>query len=220
MLSMTKKWLTLSLTLVLVAILTATFTSTVSAASTRSAAYSAKIGHRGTLVTAKNFRQFFPKAHIIHTKIGPNTVTCSSDSFQSYQNSKFVSTELGYSGGNYAMLRARASQLGPWEQYTVCVDDSTSLMTIQSQANGLFVSAELGYSGSSYAMLRARASSVGPWEQYFLYCGIPTCSIQSKANGLFVAEEDWYWGNGYGMLRARTAPQNIGTWEEFIMNPA
>ena len=220
MLSMKKRLFGLSFTLVLLVILTALFTSTVSAASVKSTSRAAGAGQHPTLVTAKNFQQFFPHAHIFQAKLGHDTVSCSFSSLQSYQNSHFVSTEISYSGSWYAMLRARASQLGPWEKYTLCVDDVTGLMTIQANANGLFVSAELGYTGSSYAMLRARASSVGPWEQYFLYCGFPTCVIQSKANGLYVAEEDLYWGNGYGMLRARTAPQNLNTWEEFIINPA
>lgn len=220
MISMKKSVFGLSFTLLLLVILTAVFTGTVGAASVKSASQAAGAGQHRTLVTAKNFQQFFPHAHIVQAKIGTSTVSCSLNSIQSYQNSYFVSTEVGYSGSQYAMLRARASQLGPWEQYTLCIDNGTGLMTLQAKANGLFVSAELGYTGSSYAMLRARASAVGPWEQYFLYCGIPTCTIQSKANGLYVAEEDAYWGSGYGMLRARTAPQNINTWEEFIINPA
>jgi hypothetical protein len=32
-------------------------------------------------------------------------------------NGLYVSTELGYTGNEYAMLRARASSAGPWEQY-------------------------------------------------------------------------------------------------------
>lgn len=34
-----------------------------------------------------------------------------------YVNDSVVSAELGYSGGDYAMLRARASSVGPWEQF-------------------------------------------------------------------------------------------------------
>jgi len=37
--------------------------------------------------------------------------------FQSQANNDYVSTEIGYSGGLYAMLRARATAIGPWEQY-------------------------------------------------------------------------------------------------------
>jgi hypothetical protein len=37
--------------------------------------------------------------------------------FQSQANNDFVSTEIGYSGGLYAMLRAGATAIGPWEQY-------------------------------------------------------------------------------------------------------
>ena len=224
MLSMTKRFLSLSIVLMLMTILTVTFTSTASAAPARGTTHTVgAAGHSWTRATARNFRQLFPHAHAIQTKIGFNVVTCLNDTIQSYQNSNFVSTEIGYSGSQYGMLRARASAVGPWEKYTICIDNTTSIVTIQAQANGLFVSTEIGYLNSSYAMLRARASVVGPWEQYFLNCSSGShgfCFIQSKANGLFVAEEDLYWGSGYGMLRARTTPQSIGTWEEFIINAA
>ena len=36
---------------------------------------------------------------------------------QSDANNLYVSAELGYTGGNYGMLRARATSIGPWEQY-------------------------------------------------------------------------------------------------------
>lgn len=36
---------------------------------------------------------------------------------RSCANGRFVSTELGYSGSSYGMLRARATAIGPWEEY-------------------------------------------------------------------------------------------------------
>ena len=43
---------------------------------------------------------------------------CNRDvTFQSTVNHLYVSAELGYTGGNYAMLRARASEIGMWEQF-------------------------------------------------------------------------------------------------------
>jgi hypothetical protein len=32
-------------------------------------------------------------------------------------NGKYVSTEMGYTGGRHAMLRARATEVGDWEKY-------------------------------------------------------------------------------------------------------
>ena len=39
---------------------------------------------------------------------------------RSVYNGKWVSAELGYGGGRYGMLRARASSYGPWEYFTNC----------------------------------------------------------------------------------------------------
>jgi hypothetical protein len=98
-----------------------------------------------------------------------STINQGTTSFYSVANKNYVSAELGYTGGNYAMLRARASVVGPWEQYNFnCFKNSSGNVqcTIQSQANKNYVSAELGYTGGNYAMLRARASAIGPWEQF------------------------------------------------------
>jgi hypothetical protein len=72
-------------------------------------------------------------------------------------NGRYVSAEMAYTGDNSAMLRARATAIGPWERYALF-----------SKANLRFVSTELGYTGGSYAMLRARATAIGPSEQFFL----------------------------------------------------
>lgn len=52
-------------------------------------------------------------------RLRPNdAVGCyDHDSILSAANGRWVSAELGYTGGNYAMLRARATAVGPWEQY-------------------------------------------------------------------------------------------------------
>ncbi len=141
--------------------------------------------------------------------------TCTQNvTITSLANHDLVSTELGYAGNEYAMLRARATVEGPWEQYRVCNFPDAGYWTIQSEADGLFVSAELGYTGNQYAMLRARASVVGPWEKFTLVsCGFNCTAIQSQANGLFVSAELGYTGAQYGMLRARAS--TVGPWEQF-----
>jgi hypothetical protein len=132
-------------------------------------------------------------------------------------NQKYVSTELGYSGGSYAMLRARATAFGPWETYSVCRDQNNGITTIKSAVNLLFVSAELGYSGSNYGMLRARASSQGPWETW--YTPVDPGSGNSTfffniSNDRYASAELGYVGSNYGMLRARA--NSVGSWETFI----
>jgi len=107
----TKRFFSLSLALVLIAILSATFTSSASASA--APAKSTSSTAHWTRATARNLKQLFPTTQTFQATVGTNALTCFSDSIQSYQNSYFVSTEIGYSGSQYAMLRARASVLGP-----------------------------------------------------------------------------------------------------------
>lgn len=79
--------------------------------------------------------------------------------------SAIVSAELGYTGGNYGQLRARAGTVGPWEWFDVCYDEAGDWFAIKGP-NGRWVSVEMGYVNGSYAMLRARATAVGPWEKF------------------------------------------------------
>ncbi len=129
-------------------------------------------------VTQQNFRQLMhsPLAHyrisprINNTGPGPYLFT---DNIYSVANGLYVSAELGYSGGNKGMLRARTNvnKLGPWEVFNWYGGFNNNEFEIQSNANSLFVTAELGYTGSNYAMLRARtgSNSLGPWEQFYLF---------------------------------------------------
>jgi hypothetical protein len=42
-----------------------------------------------------------------------------SIAIRSTQHNQYVSAELGYTGGDYGMLRARSSSIGPWESFTL-----------------------------------------------------------------------------------------------------
>src|SRR6516225_8953527 len=66
---------------------------------------------------------------------------------KSVANGRYVTAELGYTGGNYGMLRARASSVGAWQRFTICgvwVNGRYG-QAFKSEANGKWVSAELGY---------------------------------------------------------------------------
>jgi hypothetical protein len=81
----------------------------------------------------------------------------------------FASTEMGYTGGDWAMLRARAQTDGSWERYAIgCVypGGSAAYLWFWSGASQKYVSTELGFTGGRYAMLRARAGVVDGWETY------------------------------------------------------
>ena len=130
----------------------------------------------------------------------------------------YVSAELGYGAGKYGMLRARASQPGPWENYKLCYNfdsDGSKVWSIMSEANGRWVSAEVSYTGSYTGMLRARATSVGPWEKFkiFRINGMGAYYFKSTANNRYVSAEYGYTGVDHAMLRARAT--TVGTWEHF-----
>jgi hypothetical protein len=131
-------------------------------------------------------------------------------------NNRYVSAEISNSGDDYGMLRARATAVGPWEQYTLLV--SGSVWAIRSDANGRYVSAEISRTGADYGMLRARATEIGPWEQYALYynSGTGAYTLQSLANDLYVSTELNYTGARYGLLRARATA--VGSWEQFVLS--
>jgi hypothetical protein len=136
---------------------------------------------------------------------------------QSKANGLYVSAEISRTGDGYGTLRARASAIGSWEQYTVVGDCSTSAgCALQSKANGLYVSAEISRTGDGYGTLRARASAIGSWERYNISgdCTSGTgCALRSQANGLYVSAELGFTGDNYGTLRARASA--IGSWERF-----
>lgn len=134
---------------------------------------------------------------------------CQAVTITSAANRRYVSAELGYGGDRSGMLRARATAVGPWEQFAVC--EYGSRYVIGSLANGRYVSSELGWGGDNYGMLRARASQIGPWEQYYIGVYGSNVTIRSAANGRYVSTELGWGGSNYGMLRARATA--IGPWE-------
>jgi hypothetical protein len=105
---------------------------------------------------------------MVSTTPAQASTTCSTVSLKA-ANGLYVTAELGYTGTEngmqiYGMLRARATSVGPWEEFQT---DNEALKA----ANYLYVTAELGYTGTYNGMalagmLRARATSIGPWEQF------------------------------------------------------
>ncbi len=155
-----------------------------------------------------------------------NTVTAANEPdecgaagyIKSTYNGLYVSAEFGYTGNNYAMLRARSSTVGSWELFHFCWFPRTGTYSIISNVNKLWTSAELGYGGNQYGMLRARSGTVGPWERYRVW-GLTNgyYAIESTANGRAVSAEFGYSGGEYGMLRARA--EEFGPWERYNIEP-
>jgi hypothetical protein len=141
------------------------------------------------------------------------TNTCGAPGYiQSKWNGLYVSTELGYSGNQYGMLRARATSVGPWELYQFCALES--IYYIYANADNRYVSAELGYTGEEYGMLRGRSLGIGPWERYKVTGCCNDMIFQSAANLNYVTGEFAFRGSYYGMLRARA--RTLGEWQEWI----
>jgi hypothetical protein len=106
----------------------------------------------------------------------------SEFAIMSQANGRFVSTEIGYSGGGAAMLRARnlrVAGIGPWEKYILPGGSGigpwdrrnpVSNTFFTAEANGLAVAAEDGsnYWGYMQGILRARTSTawLGGWERF------------------------------------------------------
>jgi hypothetical protein len=155
--------------------------------------------------------QFHRHARLDNTSAVTPAAICGSVYILANANGRYVSAELGYTGSNYGMLRARATAVGSWETYTDCYDGTYDTFRA---ANGRYVSAELGYTGSNYGMLRARATAVGPWERFVLGFASDGSYVIVAANGRYVSTELGYTGSNYAMLRARATA--IGPWEVYF----
>lgn len=155
---------------------------------------------------------------LLETRAGVNGTTCSSWPvyYSSYANGLYVSVELGYTGSRHAMLRARAYERGPWEEFEECWYINTAgkyVFTLRSLANWKYVAVEYDYGGSLTRMLRARSNVADIWERF--YIGVPQnwhMNLQSVWIGYYVSVELAYGGNDYGMLRARAT--QFGPWED------
>jgi len=139
-----------------------------------------------------------------------HALSCYDGWLRSDANNKYVSVELGYGGGSNAMLRARASSVGPWERFEFCwgVQNNPGYLAIRSIANGKWVAAELGRTGNDYGMLRARSTSIGPWETFSGLTG-----LRNTTNWKWVTAELGQTGSRDAMLRARA--NSYGPWEHF-----
>jgi hypothetical protein len=138
--------------------------------------------------------------------------------FSSLASGRAVSAELGYTGVNAGMLRARATARDVWEIYRmICLDNGRFAIRAH---NGRYVTAELGYTGEGAAMLRARATAIAEWERFTFEQTSQTGdfvrgSLRSASNGRYVAAELGYPADDFrwGMLRARATAS--GPWEQF-----
>jgi hypothetical protein len=147
-----------------------------------------------------------------------NWVQVSKDALEANANYDYVSTELGYGGSYYAMLRARAYSIGPWEQYSLGDSNAgNGTWALRSLANDRYVTAEFGFGGSNYGILEAQAVVIDDWEKFYLYQIGSQYAFQSflppNSTCCYVSTEIGYGGSEYGVLRARA--YSVGSWEKY-----
>ena len=166
--------------------------------------------------TVKTTAQVFAETGVVPSAVEPlDTWYCWDNIVIVGHNGDYVSAQMDYTGTGYAMLRARATAVGPWELFGTCRDQNTGSTFLWSEDNGDYVSAEMTYTGGSYAMLRARATAVGPWESFYTpnNPGDGATFFESEDNGDFVSAELNYTGSTFAELRARAT--SVGIWETF-----
>jgi hypothetical protein len=144
--------------------------------------------------------------------VTPANAGCQTVAIWSTDTDQYVSVELddrAFPG----MLRARASAIGPWERFTMCVD-GLNYFTLRSLANGMYVSVEHDYSGRYQHMLRARTApaNLGGWEKFLLEDWGDIVAFKTD-RGAYVSAEFGYSGAEKGMLRGRGTYR--GPWESY-----
>jgi hypothetical protein len=177
------------------------------------AAHPAVAGPAAAAAAAARLRAAFPA----------DTFIChDQQSLNATANADYVSAELGYTGADYGMLRARSKTVGPWEKFDFCYDSTQGWWAISSDANGRYVTAQFGYTGASFGELTASSTIIGPDQKFVLSCipgppvgpPIELVLIQAQTNLNYVSAEIGYTGADYGMLRARAT--TAGPWEEYF----
>src|SRR6266542_322746 len=150
------------------------------------------------------------------------TLNCSNKwpLWTSFSANQYVWAELGYTGGNYAMLRAAHAAPGTGTEWTFCsyYEGPTKVHAILDTRNNRWVTMEKNYTGGSYGMLRARGTKILAWQKFSIQRWGPNPSmytIKSLANNRYVTTEMNYTGNSRYMLRARGT--KILAWQKFII---
>jgi hypothetical protein len=117
-------------------------------------------------------------------------------------NARYVSTEVGYTGTNYGMLRARAPSVSSWGQRFVCIAVGTNQWVLRSRANGRYVTPEYDYASPNKGMLRARATSIRPKQKFTMIklYGNCACYALRASNGKVVTTDVGRSGEYAGML--------------------
>jgi hypothetical protein len=145
----------------------------------------------------------------VSLKLADEPEDCQFVWFRSAHNGLYVSAENGTSRN----LRARATELGPWEEFEICFY-SDGTVDLTSMNSDLMVSAEMNLAGDNRGTLRARATERGPWERFTIGLDGPDkVVLHSEAAGAYVSAEFGWSGSATGTLRARAT--TIGPWEKF-----
>ncbi|MGW3985127.1 fascin domain-containing protein [Streptomyces mirabilis] len=145
----------------------------------------------------------------------PRGTDCASTSITSVANQHYVSAELGYSGDQSGMLRARSTGIGPWEQFDLCRSIRfmpTGSYAIRSANSNQYITAV--DSNNPPAMLRVARDTISTDEEFYITrTNDGTYALSRARNMSYVTAQLDYSGAQYGMLRAHAG--GIGPWEQF-----
>lgn len=102
----------------------------------------------------------------LHTDNIANVGYGTTISLRNEENGLYVTSEDSYSGVQKGMLRARGTNTGAWERFTVEPQGGDEY-ALRSAANpDLYISARFNATGDDMGLLRPYATSVGSWERF------------------------------------------------------
>ena len=151
-----------------------------------------------------NDNQNAPAVSLPWSAAGPNTTACTTPlvvALRARINNRFVTAERG--GG--APLIANRTAIGPWEQFDLIPQSSTTV-ALRAHANNRYVSAD----NAGASPLIANHSAIGAWELFSLISNSDgSISLRTQSNYEVVTAES----AGTKSLIANRA--TIGPWEKF-----
>lgn len=101
----------------------------------------------------------------LHTDNIENVGYGTTISLRNEENGLYVTSEVNYTGVQTGMLRARGTNTGSWERFTVEPQPGGEY-ALKSVTSNLYLSARFNATGDDMGIVRPYASSPGSWERF------------------------------------------------------
>lgn len=151
-----------------------------------------------------------------------NVTLCGSYALFNRSANHYVSAEVSRPGWDYALLRARADRIGPWEEFDLCQEVNGGWGVITSLENYSPVSVNLSLPGQYDGAALADGSlfdGIQYREQFrIVSIGGGYYSLLSRTANKYLISETSYPGDHDGMLRA-AADTNTSYRTHFAIVP-